>query len=837
MIIDEFEQLWEAQKQFYPDLLTDDAREKVFDTIFYQRPFLKRERLAQLVGQCQFEPSEKRARIGHRLVQKYRIYQETANLRLIAPDGAERTLTLAELKELRDYLETNKELEFEAEQNKISRAHKLLNLDPNIVINFAAAKRKALKGNVVEVEFRKALGEVWVNLTEEKKDALNELVLEEDDEDRLIQRAKEEFGLDDEAAKKLTEIVLPSNFGRVSLAAIRKLLPLMEEGHDLSEALKAAGYDKREPELRLDYLPFPPGTRFGKREEKLVQEGLVLPHTTEVTNPVVRKALFEVRKLVNAIIRKYGKPDRIVVELARDTRGSIEDRREIQREQRQRERENEMIKKELISGGLTDPSKTDIVKYRLWLECNKTCPYSGRPISFEQLFLSGEVDIEHIIPYGRSLDDSFANKTLCFRDWNQKKGDRTPWEAFGESDPEAYEKMLQRVRAFQGDFRPKLRRFIQREVNLDACIDRQLNDTRYIARVVRNYLSVLGIPVGVARGQVTATLRRCWGLNTILSPDGSDEKNRSDHRHHAVDAAVIAMTTAKHLKNLAHREDFRREKQAFPQPWDGFRKAVDEAVKAIIVSHAPTRRVRGPLHEETNYGPTQEEDEFVYRKPLADLTINEVKDKIRDKRIRDLVMKRLDEKWPGWRDKAGTERIPAGVFPESDPLLLPNRNGGDPIPVRKVRLVTRLGNAIGLPHGNPSRFVKPGENHHLEIFEYEERGKLKWDAVPVTLFEAARRLRQHEPVVSRVHPEKPDARFVMSLCKNDMVKYRKNSGRIFRVRKFSKVQAFELVLDPHWLAVADGRKEEQVKITSLKELADVEKVNVTVLGEVTAAND
>lgn len=844
MTKEEFERLWEKQRQYYPQLLTDEAKRKVHDAMFYQRPFLKPERLARLVGQCEFEPSEKRARVGHRLVQRFRIAQEVANLRLISLDGAERTLSDKEKAQVREYLEQHPKLEFETDEKRATKLHKLLGLDPGIEINLSRGARRYLKGNEAEIAFAKALGNTWKILDEEKKNALNELVLEEFDDDRLKERAVKDFGLTPEEAEKLLDITLPDRFGRVSLKAIRNLLPHLEAGKDLHEAIVACGYDKRHQLNRTyDLLPFPPGTRFAPRREKeLIEQGLLLPNSTEITNPVVRKALFEVRKVVNAIIKKYGKPTRIVVELARDTKGSIDERNEIAKEQRKRERENDKIRDYLIEQGIPNPSKTDILKYRLWEECGKTCPYSNRPVTFEQLFITGEVDIEHILPYSRSLDDSFANKTLCFRDWNQKKGDRTPYEAFAESEPEAYKQMLQRVRNFSSEFRQqKLRRFLQKTVDLDSCIARQLNDTRYISRVVCSYLQTLGVEVRVTRGQVTAALRHHWGLNKILAPDGSEEKNRADHRHHAVDAAVIAVTTAKHLKNLARREDFRRQRDPFPQPWDGFSDEVRKAVQSIIVSYAPTRRVRGPLHEETNYGLIQAGDgknkdgrTYVYRKPVSQLTFNEI-DKVRDRRVQELLRERLNERLPDWQKQKGSDSIPAFVFPEDDPVLLPNKKG-DPIPIRKVRLVVNLGNTIGLPSQKPYRYVKPGENHHLEIFEYADKGKTKREAIAVTLFEAAQRLRRREPVVRRTHPTRPDAKFLMSLCKNDTVRVRESGEpwRYYRVQKFTTVPSLDLWLRPLSLATLDG---DYLRMKSFKPNFEMQKVNVSVLGEVTPAND
>ena len=77
---------------------------------------------------------------------------------------------------------------------------------------------------------------------------------------------------------------------------------------------------------------------------------------------------------------------------------------------------------------------------------------------------------------------------------------------------------------------------------LDDFVQRQLNDTAYISRCVSQYLRCLGARVVCTRGDMTADVRHWWGLNSILQPDGSDRKNRDDHRHHAIDALVIALT-------------------------------------------------------------------------------------------------------------------------------------------------------------------------------------------------------------------------------------------------------------------------------------------------------
>ncbi|MGD0014632.1 MAG: type II CRISPR RNA-guided endonuclease Cas9, partial [Bryobacteraceae bacterium] len=127
------------------------------------------------------------------------------------------------------------------------------------------------------------------------------------------------------------------------------------------------------------------------------------------------KALFEVRKVVNAIVREYGKPGKIKIEMARDVHGSSRQREELHWKILENEKRNKEVRKRLIEDiKIAKPTRDDVIKYKLWEECGKTCPYTGKHISQTALFGENpEFQIEHILPYDRSLDDSFMNKTLC----------------------------------------------------------------------------------------------------------------------------------------------------------------------------------------------------------------------------------------------------------------------------------------------------------------------------------------------------------------------------------------------------------------------------------------
>ena len=126
---------------------------------------------------------------------------------------------------------------------------------------------------------------------------------------------------------------------------------------------------------------------------------------------------------------------------------------------------------------ILNPSRDNIIKYKLWEECGKVCPYTGRHISQEALFgKNPEFQIEHILPYDRSFDDSYMNKTLCEVHENKDvKRNQTPYETYSH-DTNKHEQILERVNKSAMPY-PKRKRFWQKELDLDQHIARELNDT------------------------------------------------------------------------------------------------------------------------------------------------------------------------------------------------------------------------------------------------------------------------------------------------------------------------------------------------------------------------
>lgn len=527
----------------------------------------------------------------------------------------------------------------------------------------------------------------------------------------------------------------------------------------------------------------------------------VLAALPEVRNPVVIRALTELRKVVNRLIRTYGKPEMIRLELARDLKRPRKERERISNRNKEQERRRERARQKAEAVLSREVTATDILKVLLAEECGWRCPYTGKEISMTALLGDEpQFQIEHIYPFRRTLDDSFANKTLCYHEENLGKGNRTPYEAYG-SDPERWKEIIQRVKRFNGPFAAaKLHRFLTKELPEDFA-ERHLNDTRYASKLAARYLGMLyggGVDANRKRrvmavaGTLTAFLRQVWNLNSVLGDPSS--KTRTDHRHHAVDALVVALTDASVVQwasRLSQQSSgLRPYRWRMAPPWGadlaGFIQAVQQAVDRIVTSHRKSLRLSGALHQESLYGPPVERDEKTLTKrdekmftkmriPLERLTKDRVKD-IVDDRVRELVKHAL---------KQGGSSDPKAVF--GNPANLPRIRGrnGTETPVKSVRVWVAQ-KVVPVGADARRRYVIPGQNHHLEIYaRLDERGReIKWEGRIVSLLEAVRRHRHGEPVICKDHG--PGTQFKFALAKNDYIEWQdKDKWVLLRVAAIS----------------------------------------------------
>lgn len=748
---EEFREIWAVQQAHRGDLLTEALEQRVWHALFDQRP-LKSSR--HLVGECEFERHRPRAPWRSLAAQRFRLLQKVNDLRIESPDNPERPLSESERATLITALEHKGDLSFE-------QVRKELGLRRGVGFNLARGAKDKMPGNRTGQKLGAAIDAPWESWTDAQREQLVEELSAADPPQSLLPRLTGWWGLPEEAAQRACDSSTKWEKGycHLSRKAIHKLLPHLEAGTPYSEAVKQV-YDHQ--------------LRGGKVFDRLPPVRDVLG---SLKNPVVARVLTEARKVVNALLREHGKPAAVRIELARDLKRTRDQRESIAKDNKQRQRERERAAAMLLQEyGDHTPSAADIEKVLLWEECNHRCPYSGTEIRLKDLFGdSPRYQVEHIIPRHLSLDDSFLNKTLCRNDVNAEKGGRTPFVAFS-GDPARYELMLEQVRHFQGKARKdKLRRFEMGEDEMAALLAdftaRQLNDTRYASRLAADYVGSLyggrdddqGQRVFTSAGQVTATLRREWHLEGLLGGGG---KNREDHRHHAIDALVVALAEPRWIKELstaaAQRRHPGRRRVGAPLPWEGF---VDEArghLGRIVVSHRPDHRLAGALHNDTLYSApmrSQEGEEHRphLREPVAKVAASpERVASIADKAVREAVQRQLQE--------VGGDAKRLGTRGEEPWLPGPNDTR---IPIRRVR-TRQKGSVMPLRQDAATRHVVPGANHHVEVVAtLLPSGQERWQAHVVSLWESVQRRRQRQPVVRRDHG--PEGRFLFSLMKGDLI--------------------------------------------------------------------
>jgi CRISPR-associated endonuclease Csn1 len=865
----EFNVIWEKQREFYPDLLTDELKyghesgeypaepkslkecRKISKGAYWTE--LARRQLAQfglhgliffqrkmywprsVVGQCELTREDdhskrckrKRCPKANRSAQKFRILQEVNNLKVYDAGGMRR-LTDEERAKVVESLLTTKQQTFKAIRKK-------LKFHDYMTFNIERGGRDKLKGHETDSTFSsaKCLGKSWKSMSEEIKNAIVDICIFEEREEIALKRLQEECALSLEESQLASSANLVDGYMHFCQGAIDRLIPFLEQGlmlmanDETDSALHAAGY------LRPD--------------QRVIDQKEFLPESPDLPNPIVRQALIEVRKVVNAIIREHGKPDRIHIELAREAKKSFEERREIRFDNSKREKMREQIAERLITDFKIKPSRNNINRYVLWKEQEEDCLYCGKKIS-QAHFISGDADIDHILPRWRSLDDSMGNKVISHRWCNQEKKDQTPAQWLKNSDSARYEQMIQIARKLDNGKRQKLE---QMDIKLDNFVARQLTDTTYIATCVRQYLECLGVPIVCPRGGMTKDLRHWWGLNNILDLEKKGRKNRNDHRHHAIDAIVIAMTDHARLQALANARG-----ENMPPPWPGFLNDTRMAVLGVNVSYRVQRKISGALHEATFYGVTQKkgsnskpledrpwakgwiEDDKVYvrRKPIESIDNAKHLAKVRDEGVREILKQHLIRLGI---DPDGKKSYPKDAFKGSNTPCMPNKKNPDqPIPIKKVRMVEEGETFMPVSDRRDFQYVKPGNNHHI-VYWAEGKGETeKWSADVVTTWEAAKRACSGGTPIDHTPPK--GKRFVMSLSIGEMFEMIGDDGEIQLcvVRKMDQ-RSKRVYYKKH----TDARETEAINKDNLylspKRMQEVaaRKVTVDPLGRVRWAND
>ncbi len=717
--MDEFDVIWKQQTKHYPEL-TETVRKELRDvSIFYQRRLKSQKGLINI---CEFEGIErnvtidgivKKKLVGPRVApksspvfQQAKVWQNINAIKLTNEKSKEETFLDEDLREsLFEVLNVNEEWTEKQFLSWLANNSDLKGKDWKV--NF-----DKLPGNRTQAAFfvayeKIAQQEGWDtldfknpnrSLVEDLKICFREIGIEsnlfdidfelkgddfskqaayqlwhllysyEDDSsptgtESLIQKLQDNYGFKKEHAQLLATVTFQQDYGNLSVRALRKIYPFLEEGKMYNEACELAGYNHSH------------SITSEENENRQLQDRLEILKKNSLRNPVVEKILNQMINMVNAILEDphMGRPDEIRVELARELKKTAKQRKEMTQAIGKATADHiafrEKIKKEF---GLPYVSRKDLIKYKLYLELKsvgfKTL-YSGTYIKPEELF-TNKFDVEHIIPQSVLFDDSFSNKTLELRDVNLEKGNETAFDYCGRKGWfEDFNSRVQDVFTQKGIRYGKLKKLLMSKSDIpEGFLNRDLGNSAYIAKKAFAILQPITRKVGATSGSITAKLRSDWELINVLQelnwdkykalgltyydynkngkalPRIKDWTKRNDHRHHAMDAITVAFTKPEFV-NYLNNMNAKSEKSGeiygiekkytyregeggrkFKKPFEDIREEAKKHLSAILVSHKAKNKVvtlnknkirikgkgkykikteltpRGQLHKETIYG-------------------------------------------------------------------------------------------------------------------------------------------------------------------------------------------------------------------------------------------
>ena len=679
--------LFEKQKEFSNPHVSDGLKEGIETLLMAQRPALSGDAIQKMLGHCTFEPTEPKAAKNTYTAERFIWLTKLNNLRILE-QGSERPLTDTERAMLMDEPYRKSKLTY-------AQARKLLDLDDTAFFKgLRYGKDNAEASTLMEMKAYHAISRALEK--EGLKDKKSPLNLSPELQDE-IGTAFSLFKTDEDITGRLKDRVQPEileallnisfdKFVQISLKALRKIVPLMEQGKRYDEAcaeIYGDHYGKKNTEEKIYLPPIP---------------------ADEIRNPVVLRALSQARKVINAIVRRYGSPTRIHIETAREVGKSKDERDKLDRQNNERKNESDRRIKDIQKYFGFNPKPKDILKLRLYEEQNGKCLYSnlksekgkclytGEAIELGRLFEDNYVEIDHALPFSRTWDDSLNNKVLVLKASNQNKGNETPYEWLdGKNNSPKWREFVARVQSCNFPHSKKQRILLQK-FDEKEFKKRNLSDTRYINRFlcqfVANHMRLMSDGenrVFASNGQITNLLRGFWGLRKMRA---------ENDRHHALDAVVVACSTVamqqKITRFVRYKEmnafdgktvdketgEVLHQKTHFPKPWEFFAQevmirvfgkpdgrpefeeadtpeklrallaeklssrpeAVHEYVTPLFVSRAPTRKMSGQGHDATLFSAKhfKKSKEAVKRKLLTEIKIADLDNMINKDREREL---------------------------------------------------------------------------------------------------------------------------------------------------------------------------------------------------------
>lgn len=631
MVEDEIHKIFLSQRAFGMDFATEEIEKDYTDIVMSQRPFdlgpgegnanspsiYSGDQIAKMIGKCTLFPDEQRAAKATYSFQIFTLWQNINNIKIASLNGTVRPLNDFERTEIYQLCHNTKDVNY----IKIRKAIGLS--DEWFFKNLSYGSKEKAEVEKTPFQYLKPFHQLKRVLDKNiKKDFIFTLSTEILDDigyiftvnktDTSINDALKEKGIEQYIIDALSDLGSFAKFGHISVKACRMLIPFLEKGFTYDKACREAGID----------------FKAHSNDEKSMILSSSAPQLEDIVNPVVRRAVSQTIKVVNAIIREQGhSPVYINIELARELSKSFDERRKIEKSMSENAEKNQRIVERLQNElGVLYPTGMDIVKFKLWQEQDGVCPYSQTYMDISRLFEPGYVDVDHIIPYSICFDDSYNNKVLTLSSENRQKGNKIPMQYLSGKKKDDFQVWVN-TNIKNSNKKQRLLKAELKDEDINGFKSRNLNDTKYLSRVLYNYINdTLAFEefsnggkkhVTAVNGAATSYIRKRWGIAKIRE-DGD--------LHHAVDAAVIACTTNGMIRKISEyskRREIENEDNSFPLPYQCFRNELEartdnnakqsvidrklpnyteidiENVKSCFVSRMPNHKVTGAAHLDT----------------------------------------------------------------------------------------------------------------------------------------------------------------------------------------------------------------------------------------------
>jgi len=651
--------IFAAQRQFGAVYANEEVEAKYLDILLSQRSFAEGpacgpysgNQVDRMRGKCTFEFSELRASKASYSFQVFNLCQHINHIRIIK--GGE-TVALSDEERLRifDLAHTKSDINF----SQIRKELKLNETDRFTGVRYdsddysSVEKKTKLKDLEIYYKIRKSIVdktsiEDFESLTHDDLDEIGEALCKNLSDDKILDYLLN-AGIPEKVAVAVLGLPNFAKFGHLSVKACKNILPYLKNGLTYDKACECAGYNfkalERNPQKFLPPLPI---------------------DCNDITSPVVKRAISQTIKVVNAIIREMGNiPVYVNIELARELSRDFDERKKIRKSQDENEKNNDRIMTQLREYS-DNPSGQDLIKFKLWEEQAGRCMYSGEAIEISRITEPGYVEVDHIVPYSISFDDRMLNKVLVFTNENRQKGNRLPLQYLTGEKRDSFIIRVNQSHLKHSKKTNLLKEYISDEAEWKL---RNLQDTQFISSFVNRYImenlefspSAIGRKrqVTAVNGAITSYVRKRWGIKKI---------RENGDLHHAVDATVVACITQSMINRISKYSYYKETKDSgdyivdpetgeaftrFPTPWEYFldeleirlnqndkklRKMLSDvnyssylgidldAVKSPFVSRMSNHKVTGAAHKATNKsGKLEEQGYVVFKSSLTELKLD-----------------------------------------------------------------------------------------------------------------------------------------------------------------------------------------------------------------------